>query len=120
MDLNTAQTEPKNDGLAELLKSYGETINEGIVVDANCGFITVARQMCFMRVQEQKKYPSIPLIERFENDHPLTRGLSAINLPFVSPLAAAGHGTAHRTRTFSVLMQCANHKLRLVSAHIRN
>lgn len=84
--LSDLQTEDANHGLTELLKGYGVGIEPGLVLDAECATMNVARQQGFLRIQEPVRYPFIPQPKGLDPDHPLTRGLAAVVLPFVSPL----------------------------------
>ncbi|MBI5507715.1 MAG: GldG family protein [Deltaproteobacteria bacterium] len=86
VDLQTAQAEPIEHGLAEMLTSYGVTIGEGLVLDAACATLNVTQQRGFMRISQPVKYPFMPLPESLDPDHPLTRGLSQVAFPFTSPL----------------------------------
>jgi gliding-associated putative ABC transporter substrate-binding component GldG len=88
-DLNDLRTEEANHGLGDLLKGYGVAIEPGLVLDAECATLTVARQQGFLRIQEPVRYPFMPQPKSIDSDHPLTRGLAAVVLPFVSPLAVA-------------------------------
>lgn len=88
-DLNTLRTEAANHGLADLLETYGVAIEPGLVLDAECATLTVARQQGFLRIQEPVRYPFMPQPKSLDSDHPLSRGLAAVVLPFVSPLRVA-------------------------------
>jgi ABC-type uncharacterized transport system involved in gliding motility auxiliary subunit len=48
--------------------------------------MNVAHQQGFLRIQEPVRYPFIPQPKSLDRDHPLTRGLASVVLPFVSPL----------------------------------
>jgi gliding-associated putative ABC transporter substrate-binding component GldG len=87
--LDDLTTEDADHGLTDLLKTYGVQIEPGLVLDAECATMTVARQQGFMRIQEPVRYPFIPQPKSLERDHPLTRGLAAVVLPFVSPLTVS-------------------------------
>lgn len=84
--LTDLKTEDANHGLTDMLKGYGVGIEPGLVLDAECATMNVAHQQGFIRVQEPVRYPFIPQPKSLDPDHPLTRGLDAVVLPFVSPL----------------------------------
>ncbi len=86
--LETMQSEEANHGLGDLLATYGVKIESGVVLDAECATINVSRQQQrgFMRIAQPVKYPFIPVPKTLDPDHPLTRGLSQVAFPFMSPL----------------------------------
>ena len=85
-DLQTLQTEDANPGLGPLLASYGVDIRPGLVLDAESATIAVARQQGFMRIQQPVRYPFLPQPRSLDADSPLTRGLSQVVFPFMSPV----------------------------------
>lgn len=85
-DLETLQTEDIDHGLGPLLAGYGVEIEPGLVLDAECATLTVARQQGFLRIQEPVHYPFMPQPRSLDANHPLTRGLSQVIFPFMSPL----------------------------------
>ena len=84
-DLQTASSTPANHGLGDLLASYGVTIGDGLVLDAECATISVAQQRGFMRIAQPVKYPYMPVLKALE-DHPISRNLGEVAFPFSSPL----------------------------------
>ncbi len=97
-DLQTMQAEELNHGLGDLLEAYGIRIEPGLILDAESATIAVARQQGFMRIQQPVQYPFLPQPEALDSDHPLTRGISGVVFPFMSPLtivAAATGVSAH-------------------------
>jgi len=95
VDQQTLQTEPKYHGLEGLLATYGVTPSSELVLDKACSTINVMRQQGYMRVAQQVAYPFMPVSSDLDTQHPLTRGLGQVALPFVSPLrieeSSAGH-----------------------------
>jgi len=85
-DLQTLQTQDAEHGLGPLLASYGVNIRPGLVLDAESATIAVARQRGFMRIQEPVRYPFLPQPRTLDPDSPLTRGLSQVVFPFISPV----------------------------------
>jgi len=86
VDLQKLETEDINHGLDKLLAGYGVQIEPGLVLDAECATLTVARQQGFMRIQEPVRYPFMPQPRSLDPHHPLTRGLTEVIFPFMSPL----------------------------------
>jgi gliding motility-associatede transport system auxiliary component len=80
------KTEEADSGLGKTLESYGFTIEPGLVLDTECATISVARQQGPFRVQQPVHYPFLPEPKGLDADHPLTRGLSRVVFPFMSPL----------------------------------
>ena len=85
-DLQTMQAADADHGMSDLLASYGVRIASGLVLDAESATISVARQQGFMRIQQPVQYPFLPQPEALDSEHPLTRGLSSVVFPFMSPL----------------------------------
>jgi gliding-associated putative ABC transporter substrate-binding component GldG len=85
-DLETLKTEDVDHGLAPLLAGYGVDIERGLVLDAECATLRVSRQQGFLRIQEPVQYPFMPQPRSLEVSQPLTRGLTQVVFPFMSPL----------------------------------
>jgi len=73
-------------GLDGLLASWGVRVGSGLVADTSCATVTVNAQQGAVTAPQPVQYPLIPLARDLDQDHPLTRGLSSVALPFVSPL----------------------------------
>lgn len=71
-------------GLLPWLKQKGIALEERLVLDAQCEAIGLTQNVGGLALTSQMRFPFIPLISRFAPDHPLTRGLTAVGLPFVS------------------------------------
>jgi gliding-associated putative ABC transporter substrate-binding component GldG len=85
-ELSTLSANPADHGLSALLASYGVEIKPGLVLDAECASINVSQQRGFMRIAQPVRYPFIPVPRSLDAKHPLTRGLSEVSFPFMSPL----------------------------------
>lgn len=86
VDQQTLQTSPKAHGLEGLLGSFGVVPTADLVLDKTCASISVMRQQGFMRFAQQVAYPFMPMAKDLNLEHPLTRGLGEVALPFASPL----------------------------------
>jgi gliding-associated putative ABC transporter substrate-binding component GldG len=85
-DLRTLEAKPAAHGLGDQLKTYGITIGDGLVLDAECATISVQQQRGFMRISQPVPYPYMPIAKGLDPDHPVTRRLGQIAFPFMSPL----------------------------------
>lgn len=85
-DLQTGETEQTQHGLESMLETYGVRIKDGLVLDKNCAPINTVQQRGFMRIQQQVRYPYIPMVENLDPDNKLTRGIPKITFPFASPM----------------------------------
>lgn len=86
-DLSTVQGKSIETGLETWLSSKGLVVENNFVVDASCGSVSV-RQGNFP-FPVQMKFPYLPMIVNFE-DHPVTKGLEQVLLPFASSIVYTG------------------------------
>lgn len=91
-DLTTIQGKSIETGLETWLSSKGLVVESNFVVDANCGSVSV-RQGNFP-FPVQMRFPYLPTIVNFE-DHPITKGLEQVLLPFASSIVYTGDTTNH-------------------------
>ncbi|MBM4269795.1 MAG: ABC transporter permease [Deltaproteobacteria bacterium] len=85
-DFSKLTSEDVDHGLTDLIAGYGVKIEPGLVIDAESATISVAQQRGFMRIMQPVQYPFIPQPKSLSADHPLTRGISDVVFPFMSPL----------------------------------
>lgn len=88
-DLQTQSGQALNTGLETWLQSKGITVEPGFILDAQCGSITVQQQQGFFTINTPVNFPYLPLISQFP-DHPVTKGLEQVILPFASPVSFSG------------------------------
>ncbi|MEO0556137.1 MAG: Gldg family protein [Bacteroidota bacterium] len=81
-------------GLGEWLKEKGATVENKFITDANSASVTVQQQQGPFRIQSQVQFPFLPIINSFE-EHPITKGLEAVILPFASPIVFSGDTTVN-------------------------
>jgi len=106
-DLTTLQSEDASSGLTDLLTSYGVTIKPGLVLDEKCATVNVTQQRGFMRISQPVRYPFLPLVNALSDKSPVTRGLSQVAFPFVSPLTVSlAEGSAVKSE---VLVRSSEH-----------
>jgi gliding motility-associatede transport system auxiliary component len=72
-------------GLGMWLKNKGIDVEDGFIVDANCGNIMVRQQQGMFVMNTPVRFPYLPLITNFA-DHPITKGIESVLMPFCSPI----------------------------------
>ncbi len=91
VDGNLNQSPPMGNvvvtGLDEWLKKYGLQVYQKFIIDAQCGNIQV--QQSGFPFPVSVAFPYFPIISTFEN-HPITKGLEAVAMSFVSPMEYHG------------------------------
>ncbi len=78
-----------DNGLDVLLKHYGITVNDDLVLDLQNKRINVASQQGMFRMTNVINYPLIPVVTDFDRDSSLTNTLDALSFSFVSSLEIA-------------------------------
>ncbi len=73
-------------GLMGWLADKGITMNSQYVVDANCGAVTVQQQNGPFMMNRQIEFPYFPILSNF-SDHPVSKGLEGVIMPFVSSIS---------------------------------
>jgi len=82
-------------GIEEWLKNKGIEVEDGFVVDANCGSVMVRQQQAGLVMNTPVRFPFLPVITSFA-DHPITKGIEQVLIPFVSPIKyAAKNSSVH-------------------------
>lgn len=99
VDAKTFQTQPASHGLKDLLATYGVTLKDELVADAEAAQLSVQERRGFMIVTMPVPYPFVPIVQRLQSDSPISKGLGNIVFPFVTPVSA----TAAEGRTVAVL-----------------
>ena len=72
------------------LESKGLKIENNCVVDASAGTVGVRQQTGFMTFTRQIPFPYWPLIRKFDEDIPITKGLEQVMLQLASEITFAG------------------------------
>jgi len=73
-------------GLETWLSDKGITIENTFLIDSNCGQVGVVQNMGGFRVQRQIPFPYLPVIQNFNKEHPVTKGIQEAIFSFVSPI----------------------------------
>lgn len=84
-----------NDWLKEDLQV---AIEPGLVMDEQATRVQISQRQGAFLLRSVVEYPFIPMVEDLNAQHPATRGLEAVAIPFASPLQPIGEG-------FSILMR---------------
>jgi len=95
-DLQNAYGGALNTGLETWLARKGVTVENKFIIDANCAAVNVQQQQGSFRISRQMSFPYLPIISNF-SDHPITKGLEGIVLPFASPMIFSGDSTVRFT-----------------------
>ena len=91
-DLQTQTGSLINTGLETWLAGKGINVEPSFLLDAQCGSVTVQQKQGFFMMNTPVQFPYLPLISQFP-EHPITKGLEQVILPFASPISYNGTGT---------------------------
>lgn len=84
-DLSNAMGSSISTGFENWLSSKGIEIQDQFVIDANAGNVMVRQQTGMFMMNTPVKFPYLPIITKFP-DHPITKGIESVILPFASPI----------------------------------
>ncbi len=84
-NLSNATGTTVNTGLGSWLKNKGIDVQPDFLIDANCGSIMVRQQEGMFVMNTPVRFPYLPMITKFA-DHPITKGIEQVMLPFASPI----------------------------------
>jgi gliding-associated putative ABC transporter substrate-binding component GldG len=84
-DLTTASGRSVHTGLEDWLSKKGMTIDNNFIIDEKCAPVSVQQQQGMFNFMSQIAFPYIPIITTF-TQHPLTKGLEQVMLPFCSSI----------------------------------
>ena len=88
-NLQTVQGNSIETMLERWLSEKGLVVENNFVVDANCGSVGVQQRQSFFNFTTQVRFPYLPIIVNFE-DHPITKGLEQVLMPFASSITYTG------------------------------
>jgi len=91
-DLSTVQGKSIETGLEKWLSEKGLVVENNFVVDANCGSVGVQQRQGMFNFTTNVKFPYLPVIVNFA-DHPITKGLEQVIMPFASSIVYTGDTT---------------------------
>jgi gliding-associated putative ABC transporter substrate-binding component GldG len=90
-------------GIEDWLAAKGLIVEDNFVVDSRCAQISVRQQQGAFTFSTQVPFPYLPIIAKFA-DHPATKGLESLLLPFASTVAYTGD----TTKSFTPLAQTSD------------
>ena len=105
-DLSKATGSSLYTGLNTWLEKKGITVENGFIVDANCGNIMVRQQQGMFVMNTPVRFPYLPLITTFA-DHPITKGIESVMMPFCSPIKYAATDSSIHIVTLATTSQKA-------------
>lgn len=88
-DFSTVSGSSVYTGMEDWLRNKGLLVDNNFLIDIDCGTVGVQQQSGFMNFTTQIKFPYIPVIHNF-SDHPVTKGLEQVILPFASSINYTG------------------------------
>ncbi len=91
-DLQTVSGKSIHTGLEDWLNKKGLSIDNNFIIDANCANVGVQQQQGMFNFTSQVPFPYIPIINNFVQ-HPITKGLENVMLPFASSITYAGNSS---------------------------
>lgn len=88
VDPTTFELKPINysEDIFGLIKNYGISIEQALVADASCASLNVQDNSSGFAFLVPIKYPFVPELLNLSFQSPITKGLSEVILPFVSPI----------------------------------
>lgn len=87
VEITAFQATPTGEtGLDSLLREWGISLGNGLVVDLRSDRIQVQSSRGHIKWINVVDYPFFPLSINLNRDHPVTKGIDSLSLPFVSPL----------------------------------
>ena len=91
-DIQQQSATPINSNLFRLLNTYGIIIKPNLVIDAQCGQVTVQQQRGMFRMQTPVNYPFFPIINNVNKDNILVKNLDYMQLIFASEIDTTNIG----------------------------
>jgi gliding-associated putative ABC transporter substrate-binding component GldG len=88
-DFTTIKGTSIHTGLEDWLSGKGLLVDDNFLIDAKCGSVGVQQQSGFMNFTTNISFPYLPIIQKFA-DHPITKGLEQVILPFASTIEFTG------------------------------
>lgn len=86
VQLEQFRAQNQETGLEDLLKTWGIDFKPGLVVDRRCDRIQIQTRSGYIQWINYVEYPYFPLVVDLNREHPATKGIDMISMPFVSPL----------------------------------
>lgn len=91
-DIQQMSATPITSNLFRLLNTYGISIKPNLVIDAQCGQVTVQQQRGLFRMQTPVNYPFFPIINNVNKENILVKNLDYMQLIFASEIDTTNIG----------------------------
>ena len=99
-DLATSQINGADDiGVSQWISRRGISLGDQIVIDERCSTVTAQQRYGGFTINNQVRFPYFPLINKFD-DHPITKGIETLMLPFASPINITNQDTTRVVTAF--------------------
>mgnify|MGYP000863841201 CR=1 FL=1 len=82
IDLQTQKAEGFKSNVFDLLKPFGLSVTENLILDKSCGRVNVMQNMGFIRMNVPMEYPFLPIIRSFNAEEELVSGLEQVHVFF--------------------------------------
>lgn len=86
VDLRSFEPTNTDHGLSALLATYGVTVGDQLVADAQSGQLSVQERRGNMLISMPVPYPFIPQPRQLQSDSPVTNGIAGVTFPFMTAL----------------------------------
>jgi ABC-type uncharacterized transport system involved in gliding motility auxiliary subunit len=96
-------------GLEPWLEHYGVRVDRDFVLDMQSQRIALQSQQGGVTLQNILNYPAIPLANRLNRDHPVTRGLEVLGFPFAHALHVSTSAATGMAVKPAVLAESSRH-----------
>ena len=107
INLQTFWATKINSNIFDFLSHYGvEFFTEGLIVDYQCQKVSLSTQQGFFIMQNIVDYPFMPIITNLDKQHPLTKNMTQVVLPFVAPIRIK---SGLKDVSYTILMQTSKY-----------
>jgi len=86
VDLAVQRASVIESDIFDLLKQYGFTLSENLVLDRFARKVTVSQQVGFFQMNVPMNYPFLPTVSSFAEGEPMVAGLEQVQTTFVSEI----------------------------------
>jgi len=85
-NIQQMNAKPIDSNIFRLLNTYGISIKPNLLLDAQCGQVTVQQQRGMFRMQTPVKYPFFPIINNVNKNNIMVKNLDLMQLVFASEI----------------------------------
>jgi ABC-type uncharacterized transport system involved in gliding motility auxiliary subunit len=101
VDLGSFFASGTDTGLRGLLEHHGVRVRDNLVLDLRSQKVSVAQRAGWLLIRNLIDYPALPVAGDLGKDHPVTRDLGALTLPFCSPLELSTRTASGQARVLA-------------------